>query len=214
MNLQTFLRRKYRWSLTPIGALTLAILLLLIALIARNNLYQILAIHVPIKSDAYIVEGWIPDYDIELFLKTNPISPDTIILITGGKIPKGSHLSQFSDYATLTAFDLRRLGPPTDRIFPISSETVESHRTLTTAVAVNNWLESHPNTQSATLVTLGPHARRSYNTYKKALNDSFKLGVISLPPEDYDPKKWWTTSAGFKTVTYEAIAYAYSIFEN
>jgi hypothetical protein len=35
--------------------------------------------------------------------------------------------------------------------------------------------------------------------------------VISIQDQDYDPKKWWTSSNGVMTVLMETIAYLYTV---
>ena len=37
-----------------------------------------------------------------------------------------------------------------------------------------------------------------------------KVGIIAVEPQDYDPRRWWASSAGFRAVTDEAIAYLYA----
>jgi hypothetical protein len=36
------------------------------------------------------------------------------------------------------------------------------------------------------------------------------VGIIATPPRDYDARRWWDSSAGFRAVTGEALAYAYA----
>jgi len=45
--------------------------------------------------------------------------------------------------------------------------------------------------------------------YKKALDDSIKVGIISADNRSYDPEHWWKSSAGVRTVISEFIAYVY-----
>jgi hypothetical protein len=62
------------------------------------------------------------------------------------------------------------------------------------------------------LYTVGAHARRSWSLYRKALGPRFEVGVISCENEEYDPERWWESSAGLKTVIDETIAWLYSQF--
>jgi len=62
------------------------------------------------------------------------------------------------------------------------------------------------------LVTLGPHARRSWLLYQEAFGDDVKIGVIPLENRSYDPSRWWCSSEGFRDVISEAIAWFYARF--
>ena len=38
-----------------------------------------------------------------------------------------------------------------------------------------------------------------------------KVGVIAIENEEYDPKRWWVSSEGVRTVINETIAYVYAL---
>ena len=93
----------------------------------------------------------------------------------------------------------------------LPSPGVKRDRTYSSALGVRAWLESNrPDVRAVNLCSLGPHARRSRLLFEKALGRRLEVGVISLPPENFDAKRWWTSSQGFKTVVGEAIAYLYA----
>jgi hypothetical protein len=43
--------------------------------------------------------------------------------------------------------------------------------------------------------------------YQQALPKNFGVGIIALEDLDYDPKRWWRTSAGIRSVITESAAY-------
>jgi len=78
-------------------------------------------------------------------------------------------------------------------------------------VALRKWWQQHGTAPAPfNLVSLGPHARRSRLLFAKALGPGYDVGVLSVPDPRYDAAAWWTSSAGFRLVTGELIAYAYT----
>ena len=61
-----------------------------------------------------------------------------------------------------------------------------------------------------TVLSVGPHSRRSRLLFQKAFGDSATIGVIAAPPQGYDSRRWWIYSEGVRTVISEAIAYGYA----
>ena len=55
-----------------------------------------------------------------------------------------------------------------------------------------------------------PDTGGSYEYLQKAFGPSVKIGVISVPDPDYDPKHWWRYSEGVREVLGESIAYIYA----
>lgn len=45
--------------------------------------------------------------------------------------------------------------------------------------------------------------------YEMAIGEKARVGVIALEPESYNPDRWWTSSAGVRTLIGETIAYLY-----
>jgi len=57
---------------------------------------------------------------------------------------------------------------------------------------------------------MGPHSRRSWMLYKEAIGEEIPIGIIAFENREYDPKRWWKTSSGVRTVLDETIAYLYA----
>lgn len=68
------------------------------------------------------------------------------------------------------------------------------------------------NKKKVDIVTRGHHARRSFILFQIALDGVAKVGVIAVPPYNYDPDYWYDSSAGFRSVIGEIIAYIYVKF--
>lgn len=134
-----------------------------------------------------------------------------LVVTTGGPLIKGFYLSEYATYANLTAETLKKLGVRPESVVSVPAPHVRRDRTFASAVAVANWLR-HQDTSIDTVdvFSLGPHARRTRLLFQKALGDAIRVGVIAAPSPEYDADKWWTSSAGVRTVIGEAISYLYA----
>jgi len=192
------------------GWLLLLVVMAALSLLCVYRAYPFLAYENAIDADVFITEGWVPDHTLERSLPMLTAGPDRLILATGGPIGTGSHLSAFKSYAEVVAATLVKLGVDEEQIVVIPYQAVDRGRTYAAALEVRQWLQKNPGVKRANLVTPGPHARRSYLTFRKVLPRTFELGVCVVPPEDYDPQRWWAYSEGFRTVVSEAIAYTHA----
>jgi uncharacterized SAM-binding protein YcdF (DUF218 family) len=167
-----------------------------------------------VQGDVLVVEGFIPDYAIEeskaIFEKGNY----KLLLITGKPFDKGSHLSIYKNSGESSAATLIKLGLDSNKIRVVSLEDYHKRdRTYATALRLKEWIEdSGLEIKSLDLVTIDCHARRSRLLFQKVFNDDIEVGIISIVNRDYNPKRWWTSSKGFRTVIQESIAWIYARF--
>jgi hypothetical protein len=175
-----------------------------------HRAYPFLAYENPNDADVFIIEGWVPDYVLDRSLAPFQDGRFRLLIATGGPLDIGSELAQYKTYAELTAARLVKMGFPQERVVAVPHETVDRNRTHASALALRDWLARNPGVDRANLISRGPHARRSYIIFRRVLPDTFELGVCAVPPRDYDPKRWWASSSGFRTVVSEAIAYPYA----
>jgi uncharacterized SAM-binding protein YcdF (DUF218 family) len=95
---------------------------------------------------------------------------------------------------------------------PVPSLWVRRDRTYAEAVALNSWMRDRGVKVGAIhLITDGPHARRSRMLFQRALGGGVTVGVTAVPSREYDPKRWWQSSAGMRDVVGEALAYGYAL---
>jgi Ca-dependent carbohydrate-binding module xylan-binding len=69
-------------------------------------------------------------------------------------------------------------------IIAVSAKKAGINRTLTSALAFRDWLAANSGgkeIRGINIVTLGPHARRTWMTYNKILKEKYRIGIISLP---------------------------------
>jgi hypothetical protein len=135
--------------------------------------------------------------------------PYDCIYVTGGPIEEGAPLSEYKSFAERGAAVLVKLGMNTNAIMAVPAPLVTQDRTYRSAMALKDWCHKHGSAPTKiNLMTVGPHARRSRLLFAKVFRES-TVGVISLPPNDYEPGQWWHSSAGVRTVCSEIFAYAY-----
>jgi len=136
-----------------------------------------------------------------------------LIVTTGGPLEKGSHLSEYSTFAELTAVTLRQIGVGQSLIVSIPTPPVRTDRTFASALAVSEWLsQSSLSISSLDVFSVVTHARRTQWLFQSALGDNIEIGVIAASNPKSDGGRWWAWSSGVRAVVCEAIAYLYARF--
>jgi uncharacterized SAM-binding protein YcdF (DUF218 family) len=187
-------------SLTVAGAVLIIVVLL--------TLDPFLSPTHPSGAEILVVEGWIPDYALDSAAALFRRSSYSRIVVTGGVLEQGSYLKEYRTYADLGAATLRTIGIPDSQVIAVPAPFSRKDRTYVSARAFEPWIKAH-GISSFDLCSLGAHSRRSRYLFQKAVGDGIPAGIISLEDAGYNPKKWWASSLGFRTVTGELIAYLY-----
>jgi hypothetical protein len=154
-----------------------------------------------------VVEGWLSDDDLETLEERLRSGKYDAIVTTGGPLHKSSPLANYGSFAELCAERLRRSGIPEEIIVVAPAPYVRKDRTRASARAVAEQLARTTRAGPVDLISVGPHARRSWGIFRQELSPR-NVGVLALPPADYDSESWWSTSAGVRGVLGEGIAYA------
>lgn len=164
-----------------------------------------------VDARVLVVEGWCDDFVMEEAIREYERGGYTNVFVTGGPVDKGAVLSEFGNYAHIGALTLRKMARTPIPLVAVPAPRVDRDRTYSTAVALRHWFESRGDTPPRiNLVTVGAHARRSRLLFEKALGPETEVGILAVEDPYYDPKRWWVTSFGVRTVTSELIAYLYS----
>ena len=106
--------------------------------------------------------------------------------------------NNISSAAVLAKNRLVLLGIDSSLITPVPAKRVRVNRTLTSALAFRDWIKTeNPDINGINIISMGTHARRTWMTYNKILNEKYEIGIISLPDDSslYSPAK-----KAFKTV--------------
>jgi hypothetical protein len=213
---------KKRWSLfhrrqcvvpTWRGWLLLVLVLGTLSFIAIRRAYPFLAVNDPRPGGVLVVEGWAPDYAFEAAVADFKQFSYEKVYVTGGPIEKGAPLSSYKTYAELGTATLLALGLSSNVVQAVPAPRVKQDRTYACGVALKHWADEHGvQLTRINLVTVGPHARRSRLLFQKAFGKDVPIGIVAVAEPDYDGRRWWKSSLGFRAVTGEAIAYLYARF--
>jgi hypothetical protein len=175
--------------------------------------YAFLAVNAPINATALVIEGWVPRHSVTSYV-ARCHSNYTDIYTIGGPMPAYPNSRHISDtYAAVARLRLVLAGVPAEKVHVVPCWLVTRDRTYASAVALREWCRTnHVELKAFTVVSLGPHARRSRLLHEKASGPKVKVGVIALPNNEYDTEHWWRYSDGVKETVSEGAAYLYSRF--
>ncbi len=209
------IRQKKVWVLTVWGWLVSLICLISFFTFMLASIHPFLAYHAPIQADVLVVEGWIYDYAIKEAIAEFERGNYQKIITTGLPLPRGYYLSDYKTFADLTAATLVALDVEPSQIIAVPAPDVSQNRTTASAIALRQWLEdSDLSIDSINLLSFDVHSRRSWLIFKNVLAPDVAVGAIAVPSRYYNPKRWWTSSEGVRSILSEAIAYFYVRFVN
>jgi len=181
-----------------------------LALSLGHAMHGFLSVSRPVTANVLVVEGWSPDYALEWAAQEFDRGHYDLLIAAGGPMERGSLVSGYRTYAEIAAATLSRLGIDPHRLATASAEATFRHRTYVSARSVRELIEGHSvKVRGLNLISLGPHARRSWTVYRKVLGDQCALGVVSVAPRDYDPTRWWASSEGVKSTIVEMLGWVY-----
>nr|WP_322734378.1 ElyC/SanA/YdcF family protein [Nostoc sp. DedVER02] len=204
------------WTLTAQGwAIAIALIAYLI-FFTITHVHSFLAVTSRIKSaEVLVVEGWLPDYAIQQALSEFKTGSYRLVITTGGSIEKGNYLSEYKNFAEVSAATFKKLGLESEKVVAVPTPMVIKDRSYASAAEFNRWLSnSNLNLQSINVFSLDVHTRRSWFLFKKLLTPNVQVGAIAAQTQDYEPNKWWDSSQGVRAIIDESIAYIYARFLN
>lgn len=205
------LRRRQCLVPTLRGCLLLALILGALALLAVRIAYPFLAVTNSVPGEVLVVEGWSPDRVLKLAVAEYRQNHYTRIFVTGLPVEQGTLLTHYTNYAHVGAAMLIKLGMDPRDVQAVPCGKTRRDRTYHTALTLRRFLRDHNLSPTrVNLISVGPHARRSWLLFEKAFGKTAKVGIIAAPSIDYDARSWWQCSAGVRNVTGELIAYTYA----
>ena len=175
------------------------------------KIYPFLAVTNPILEGDLVVEGWLPDDALESAVYEFKKGLYRKVYVIGTPIELGGHLSSYKTYAELGAATLRSMGMPAELVQAIPGPKVTKDRTYASVIALTDWQRANGIAPTRYhIISLGPHARRTRLLFEKAIGDGSEVGITAVRDDAYDPDRWWSSSAGVRSVISEASAYAYA----
>jgi hypothetical protein len=182
-------------------------------MIVVRGLYGFLAIHDPLPGGTLVIEGWSPDYVIEGAVDEFRKTHYERICLTGGPIEFGNAMREHKTYAEYGKALCLKLGLPSEALNAVPAPEVAKDRSYASARALAQWFREHGVADGKiNIAGNGPHSRRTRLVYEKALGPEVKVGISNVEELTFDPKRWWTSSQGFRVVLDETIAYTYARF--
>jgi hypothetical protein len=204
-------RRRDCLVLTWRGWLLLILSLVSLSVATVRELYPFLAVTDPVEGGLLVVEGWGSDVTMEAAIGEFKRHHYEKVCVTGGPIEHSAWMNYYKTYAEQGAATLLVLGLNKNEVQAIPSTWVRKDRTHASAAAFSAWMRGSSTVFTIVhLITEGAHARRSRLLFQRALGSSVTVGVTSLPSRDFDPEHWWQSSAGFREVVGELLAYGYA----
>jgi len=95
-------------------------------------------------------------------------------------------VNNFTSVAGSARNTLLSMGMDSSSVIALPGKKTKINRTLNSAIAIRDWLDtSCIRIKGINVVSLGPHARRTWMTYKRVLPEDYELGIISLPDYRY-----------------------------
>lgn len=202
------IRRRTVWWPTWRGWLCLLALLFGIAFCLGRCLHSFLAVTRPVQADILVVEGWVPDTVLKTAIAEFHRSQYKLLITSGGPRPRGHLTSDFPTFAAETAAALRKLGFPDGKLVEAPGAATLRDRTFHSAEAVRDKLnELGIKPVGLNIVTEGTHGRRTWTVFRRVFRMPQKVGVISCPPVEYDPARWWSSSEGLKLTLVETVGW-------
>lgn len=204
---------RHRVCLLPTwrGLLLLCVLLLSLSALLLLRIHPFLALNEPIKADALVVEGWVPNYVLREALDEFRRGHYRKLYVTGVPIETGGLAADYQNYAELAAATLIRMGIDSADVEAVPAPHVRQDRTYTSALALKARLHQLGlDGMKFNLVSISTHARRSHLLFATAFGTDSQVGIISVENREYDPIQWWKYSAGVRSVIDEVIAYLYA----
>ena len=194
------------WLLAALGAAALAF-------IGVREIGPFLAVTDPVPGGVLVVEGWSPDYVMEAAVAEFRQNHYAKLFVTGLPVEQGALLSAYTNFAHVGVATSLKLGLTTNDVQAVPTGEIRRDRTYNMAMSLKRWLREHDLSPTrVNLITVGPHARRSRLLFAKALGKGVSVGVVAMPPNDYDARHWWHSSQGVRTIIGEILAYGYARF--
>lgn len=183
-------RRLPPWILPAIVAAGIAFLLWI---------HPFLAITRPVDARVLVVEGWVPDYVLDAAAHEFRTGHYSWLFVSGLPFEPGEPDYALGSNAKRCVRHLIHEGLDPKSVVAAPSVSTSWNRTSAMARAVADQIRARGlGNDGVNIVTLGPHARQTLLAYHRMLGPAVRVGVISIPKDDYVASHWWTSAAGIR----------------
>jgi hypothetical protein len=95
------------------------------------------------------------------------------------------NINNYRSHPEIIRNKLIKYGIDSSKIVAVTGKKTNVNRTLTGALAFRDWLKtSGQQVKGINIITMGIHSRRTWLTYKRLLDRSINIGIISLPESE------------------------------
>jgi hypothetical protein len=195
--------RKNKMLVILIFAVGLIVCYPFILNIVKNALSAYLTVNKPVpQAQVLIVEGWLfdsflPNVKQEFFsnhYKYIIISCGPEAVETDGDHVFQTRGNKWEDHVKRT---LISLGCDSSIIKTAIVKKMTNHNTLAMALAAKQWFnENDPAVTRVNICSAGPHGRKTWIAYQRALGKSFEVGIYSYFRTRIPVTRWWKESRG------------------
>lgn len=205
-------RRREVWLPTVWGLLLMLAIAAALAMALGLSAYRLLAVQSPAPgARTLVVEGWLDADELRQAAATARSGRYERVLTTGGPIEPAMDAGDWKNFAVRSAAQLRAIGLTEMPVIAVPAPASAQDRSYLSAVMVREWAtQNDPALVALDLYSAGAHARRSWLVYRMAFGNGVEVGVLAARPTEYDPQRWWTSSAGAKTTLGETLALAWT----
>jgi hypothetical protein len=209
----SLVRRRQVWLPTLIGWILLAIIAVAVALVTGFLIHPFLALNEPASgARLLVVEGWLGTKELDQAMEVARRGSYDMVVTTGGPIERWSELSGSSNYANLARNYLAQQGLQNLDLTAVPAPASAQDRTFLSAVKLRQWTQQQGLAiKSLDVFSAGTHARRSRMLFQMAFGPGVAVGVMAARSAQYDPERWWRSSAGAKSVFGEATSLAWTV---
>jgi hypothetical protein len=213
---QGLIARKEIWLPTARGWLFLALLAIASGVTFVTQVYSFLSLNQAIHGDVLVVESWLSEDDLNETLRFFRHGQYREIVTVGTLLESDSYLKwrypHLISRGDVVKVQLVAAGIPDALVKVLVRPLVKKNRTYHTALTLKTWLDQERPMARLDILSVGPHARRTWMLFNLAFEGAYPLGIIAQRPKGYDPEKWWDSSRGVRTVVREFLAYFYAKF--
>ena len=136
------IKKSERYRLTRLGWIVFLLTVIFSFIICIHILHPFLALSARIDGDIMVVEGWVPDYALQIAVDDFQHGSYKLLVTTGGPLVQGSYLAEYGTVADLAAATITKIGFDTNKLVPIPAPAVARARTYASAIGLNKWLDS------------------------------------------------------------------------
>ena len=162
------------------------------SLIWHGSLRNIDSLMVQFTNDYFDENG-----DRDLFVKEVIIDKQITIPYQHHSVydigaPGGNNrvVNDYDSHPQIIRNKLISFGLDSAKVVALTSDSRTINRTLASALAVSEWLKtSGHSVKGINVVSRGIHSRRTLLTYKRVLNNTWNIGIISIPEREQDEPK-------------------------